>query len=89
LPKEEGKEMGRYSVETKLSPEAVTAKAVAYFGEGGLGLRVTDQNAFCAYFAGGGGYVSVTTCLEGKKTVVDLETREWDYHVKQFMQEVG
>jgi hypothetical protein len=25
----------------------------------------------------------------GKEATVDLETREWDYHVKQFMRQIG
>lgn len=81
--------MGRYSVETKLSPEEATEKAVAYFGAGGLGLEVTDQSPCCVHFKGGGGHVVVTACLEEKRSVVELETREWDYHVKRFMREIG
>ncbi len=81
--------MGRYSVETKLSPEEATEKASAYFGEGGLGLEATDRGPCCVHFAGGGGHVLATAYLEEKKTVVELETREWDHYVKQFMREIG
>jgi len=81
--------MTAYSVETKQSPEKSIEKAVAYFGEGGLGLRVEEQGPCCAYFEGGGGFVRVTVSEEEKRTTVNLETREWDYQVKQFMQKIG
>jgi hypothetical protein len=50
---------------------------------------VTEQNPCCFSFAGGGGYVSVTVSAGEKKTTVELETREWDYQVQQFMREIG
>jgi hypothetical protein len=81
--------MARYSVETKLKPEEAMERATAYFGEGGLGLEVSEQNPCCVYFVGGGGHVSVTVGPGEKKTTVELETREWDYHVKQFMRKIG
>ena len=80
--------MARYSVETTLSPEETVQKAVAYFGEGGLGLDVTDRGPCCARFVGGGGHVLVTTNT-GEKTTVELETREWDYDAKRFMRQIG
>ena len=81
--------MARYSVETKLNPEEAVKKATAYFGEGGLGLRLIEQGSCCIHFEGGGGHVYVTAVAGEKRTVVDLETREWDYHVRRFMRQVG
>jgi hypothetical protein len=81
--------MARYSVETKMSPEEAIRFAVVYFGEGGLGLKVADEEACCARFEGGGGHVLVTSVEGGKKTEVTLETREWDYHVRQFMRKIA
>jgi len=81
--------MALYSVETKLSPEEAIERARAYFGEGGLGLELTERNPCCVYFEGGGGHVLVTAIMGEKKKTVELETREWDYHVKRFMREVG
>ena len=81
--------MARYSVETKLSPEKAVEVATAYFGDGGLGLEAVEKNPCCVYFEGGGGHVYVTAFTGDKGTTVELETREWDYHVKQFMHEVG
>jgi len=81
--------MARYSVETKLGAEEAIEKATAYFGEGGLGLAVVQQGPCCVSFEGGGGHVYVTAVTGEKMTTLDLETREWDYHVKRFMREVA
>lgn len=81
--------MTAYSVETKQNPEEAIKTAVAYFGEGGLGLKTEEQGACCAYFEGGGGFVRITASAGEKRTRVNLETREWDYHVKKFMQKIG
>jgi hypothetical protein len=81
--------MARYSVQTKWSPEEAVQKATAYFGAGGLGLEVVEQNPCCVSFQGAGGHVFVTAVAGKKKTTVELETREWDYHVKRFMREIA
>jgi hypothetical protein len=80
--------MARYGVYTKLDPEEVIRRAVDFFGEGGLGLTVTEQGSCCATFEGGGGHVSVTVNV-GDKTEVELVTREWDYDVKRFMRDIA
>jgi hypothetical protein len=79
--------MPRYSVETQLSADRAIQEAVKYFGPGGLGLELVDQESCCADFEGGGGHVSVRV-VTGETTNVNLETREWDYHVKQFMRQL-
>jgi 4a-hydroxytetrahydrobiopterin dehydratase len=86
---EEVRVMPRYSVETKQSPEEAIKKAIGYFGEAGLGLQADEQNPCCVYFEGGGGFVRVTAGKGEKRTEVELETREWDYQVKQFLHEIG
>lgn len=80
--------MPLYSVKTDLNSEEAIQKAVDYFGEKGLGLELVDQDPCCADFEGGGGHVSVRVVTE-EETTVNLETREWDYHVKRFMKEIG
>jgi hypothetical protein len=80
--------MALYSVETRVTPVDAIGDAVAYFGPGGLGLEVTQQDACCACFEGGGGHIYVTATA-GTKTTVALETREWDYHVRQFMRDIA
>lgn len=81
--------MARYSLKTKLEPEAAIRKAVAYFGAEGLGLEAIEQNPCCFHFQGGGGHVAATAYKEGQKTILQLETREWDHQVKEFMQRLG
>jgi len=73
----------RYSVETGLAPEAVMKEALAYFRDG-LGLKVSsdEENTLC--LEGGGGHVTLIVC-PGVKTTVEIETREWDRAVTQFM----
>ncbi|MFN2156755.1 MAG: hypothetical protein ACK2UX_16095 [Anaerolineae bacterium] len=80
--------MARYSVYTKLDPEEVIRRAVAFFGEGGVGLQATEQASCCATFEGGGGHVAIAVDA-GERTEVELETREWDHDVKRFMQEIA
>jgi hypothetical protein len=80
--------MARYSVETKLGPEQTIQKSVSFFGQGGVGLDVTEQGDCCAHFVGGGGHVHVTVAAGERRTTVELETREWDYDVRQFMHKI-
>ncbi len=70
---------------TKLSPEEAIKRAVEFFGPNGHGLEIKNQAADCAYFEGGGGGVDVTACTEDKGTSVELESREWDYQVREFI----
>jgi hypothetical protein len=74
----------RYGTETKLSGTQVLDRVEEYFGANGLGLEISSRDDCCISLTGGGGYVTVTVG-EGDKTSVDLETREWDRQVKEFM----
>jgi hypothetical protein len=76
-------------VHTRLSPEKTIERAIETFGPGGLGLEVSQENPCCVTFEGGGGHVTVTASGEGKETTAELETREWDYHVRKFMREIA
>lgn len=88
--------MARYGKDSKLSPARVLEKAHEFFGPGGLGLEVKEQGEDCATFEGGGGHVFVQACkkgpalsgVEGSGSEVELETREWDYQVRQFMEKI-
>lgn len=83
--------MARYSVETDKSAQEVIDQAIEYFGPAGVGLQITEQEPCCVRFIGGGGYVSVATIEieQEKQTAVELEAREWEYHVKRFMQKLN
>ncbi|WP_089936303.1 hypothetical protein [Candidatus Entotheonella palauensis] len=78
----------RYEVTTSWTPEEVIEYALDYFGPGQTGLEVTSQTPQGVVFQGGGGYVAIQTQL-ADNTTVDIETREWDYPVHQFMSRVG
>jgi hypothetical protein len=69
-------------------PSKVLARAVSYFGPGGLGLTSQGIEEDCASFEGGGGHVSISVCPKDGKTEIELETREWDTQVKQFLAEL-
>ena len=79
----------RYEVTTTLSPQAAITYAKNYFGPQGVGLEVIDAHETSVTLTGGGGHVSVIARSGEKKTTLELETREWDYPVRQFMQEVS
>jgi len=76
--------MLKLNVRTRRKPEEVVKRALEFFGPGGYGLKVTEQSDTCAYFEGGGGGIEVTAYSDGKGTSVDMETREWEYQVKEF-----
>jgi hypothetical protein len=80
--------MLKLSTKSKLKPEEIIKRAVKYFGPGGYGLKVEEQEACCAYFEGGGGGVRVSVTEEKRGSSVDLESREWDYQVEEFLQKV-
>ena len=79
--------MARFGKKTSLKPSEVIEKAVGFFGNGGIGLKIVERADEIICFEGGGGHVTITLCLN-EKTDVDLETREWDYQVIQFMREI-
>jgi len=81
--------MANYSTETRLPSAEVLQRAISHFGPGGLGLEVCRQDPCRVDLTGGGGHVTITARTEGKKTTVDLETREWDFHVRQFVREIA
>ena len=67
------------------------ALALDYFGPDGVGLTVKSQDATSVHLEGGGGYVVVRANMQANSplTAVELESREWDYHVKQFLNEIA
>jgi hypothetical protein len=80
--------MIRIGKESKLVSSTVIEKAVAFFGPGGLGLDVKERAECCARFEGGGGYVFVQAAERDKGSDVDVESREWDYQAKEFLQKI-
>ena len=78
----------RYQVSTSLSHDEVLEQAVAFFGPKGVGLTMTSQTRYGAILQGGGGHVSIAI-QPGEPTTIELETRQWDYPVQQFMHRVS
>jgi hypothetical protein len=77
--------MIRISKNSKLSTDAILAKASRYFGQGGEGLDQTESGPCCISFSGAGGYVTVTVSEEANLREVDVESREFEHQVKQFL----
>jgi hypothetical protein len=79
--------MLRIEKSSKLAQSEVMARAVAFFGPGGLELEAKESAECCARFEGGGGYVFVQVGPgeDGKGSDVEIEGREWDYHIRRFL----
>ena len=77
----------RYQVTTPLTPREALEQALVDFGPTGLGLQLTSQTNLSVVLQGGGGHIAMTA-EPGDKTTLEIETREWDYAVKQFMERV-
>ena len=84
-PPQEKDRVVRYEVKTQLTSQEIIERAIAHFGPAGVGLQLTAQRHLTLVFQGGGGHVAVTIQPGADDTTVDLETREWDYPVRQFM----
>jgi hypothetical protein len=76
-------------VKTKLSSKEAIERLKSYFGKGGLGLNITEETSECLNFEGGGGYVTVTLCLEEGKTRINLVTQEWEHQVRKFASDLS
>lgn len=72
------------------TPEEVLDKAVAFFGRGGLGLKLVRRSPLEVFFRQAGGLVQVTAtpAEAGEKTEIEAMTVEWGYDVKRFMASV-
>ena len=72
---------------TKLPQKEVLERLKRFFGKGGLGLEIKDENPQCFHFEGGGGYITATVCPDGKETRITLLSQEWEGQVKKFASE--
>jgi hypothetical protein len=70
---------------SRLKAEEVIKKAGAYFGPGGYGLKVIEEDTCNAYFEGGGGSVRISAASNKKGSDVNIESVEWDYQAKEFL----
>lgn len=72
------------------NPEDVLEKAIAFFGKQGVGLILVRHTSNDVYFTHGGGHVQVMVnpVEDGQKTEIDVQTVEWEYDVKKFMESI-
>jgi len=74
--------------ESKLKPEELIKKATEFFGPKGYGLVVSEEDACNVYLVGGGGSVRVNAAATKKGSSVDIESVEWDYQAKEFLNKI-
>jgi hypothetical protein len=74
--------------ESKLKPEEVIKRAKDFFGPKGYGLKVSQEEECYVYLVGGGGSVSVSASAGKKGSSVDIESVEWDYQTKEFLEKI-
>ncbi|OGO20928.1 MAG: hypothetical protein A2Z15_00675 [Chloroflexi bacterium RBG_16_50_11] len=77
--------MLKINKESKLKPQDAIKKSVDFFGPKGFGLEIKEEDNCNAYFEGGGGSVRVSAATSKKGSSVDIESVEWDFQVKQFL----
>lgn len=80
--------MLRISKQTRLKPVDIIDRAAGFFGEDGEGLTETEKGSCCVSFEGVGGYVAVSVVDEDGHRTVDVETREFEYQARQFLQKL-
>ena len=78
--------MIKIAKQTGLAPEEVIDRASKFFGKDGQGLEEKQRNPCCLSFEGGGGYVSIAIYDEEKHRMVEIESREFEYQVKRFLE---
>jgi len=80
--------MIRLTKPTRLESNDVIARASAFFGKDGEALTEKQRNVCCIAFEGSGGYVTVFVMDEDNRRTVDVETREFEYQVKRFLETI-
>ena len=80
--------MIRIAKNTRLKPEDIIERASKYFGIGGQELTETQRNLCCISFEGIGGYVAVSVTEENNYRTVDVESREFEYQARQFLDKI-
>jgi hypothetical protein len=77
--------MIRIAKNTRLTPEEIIEKASGFFGSAGEGLEEKERGMSCISFEGAGGYVTVSVADQDGRRMVDVESREFEYQTKGFM----
>ena len=77
----------RYEVRTYMTPQEVLETAISFFGVA-LDLELQSRGMGSLHFVGGGGHV-ILSVRDEDPVSVELETREWDAQVEEFMARVA
>ena len=77
--------MIRIAKNTRFTPEEILEKASGFFGSTGEGLEEKERGMCCISFEGAGGYVTVSVADQEGRRMVDVESREFEYQTKSFM----
>ena len=80
--------MIRIAKQTRLNPPDIIVRVSEFFGKGGEGLEERERGPCCISFEGAGGYVAVSVVDEDKHRMIDIETREFEYQVKRFLETI-
>jgi hypothetical protein len=78
--------MASYGKKSNLGPSKVIDEAVKYFTEE-WSLKVVQRTQDMVCLESDLGHVTITVC-KNEETDVELETREFDYAVKEFMSKI-
>ena len=73
---------------SRFKREEIINRASKYFGKDGEGLTETCRNMCGISFEGIGGYVSTSVTDEKNFRMVDVETREFEYQAKRFLDKI-
>jgi len=79
--------MIRIAKTSRLTTDEIIHRASTFFGEGGEGLKQTSRQDCCVSFAGGG-HVSVFVADDKTHRTVEVESREFEYQAKRFLESV-
>jgi hypothetical protein len=88
LFEKENQPMIRISKKSRINRDEIIARASRYFGKGGEGLDETERGPCCVSFSGAGGYVTVMVVEGTDQREVDIESREFEYQAKRFLESV-
>lgn len=84
--------MAHYCKNCQHPPAIVLHEAIRFFGPEGLGLQVKEnvqEKTECsASLKADNGYVYVKASERDRGSEVEVETREWDEQVTQFLEKV-
>jgi hypothetical protein len=78
--------MIRITKQTRLKTEDIIQRASTFFGKEGEALEEKQRNPCCISFEGAGGYVTVSVVEEDKYRTIEVETREFEYQAKRFLE---